>query len=96
MMVEIISALESIAKGVFLVLVNASLQVTLLIFLVWFMIRIFRPKSAVARYYLWFLAVFGAVVSLGCRKLRAILMLFVVPILWFVFLYMLFQYFGFM
>jgi hypothetical protein len=46
--------------------------------------------------YGWFLAVFGAVVSLGCRKLRAILMLFVVPILWFVFLYMLFQYFGFM
>ncbi|NIP42692.1 MAG: hypothetical protein GWO41_11895 [candidate division Zixibacteria bacterium] len=44
--------------------------------------------------YGWFLAVFGAVVSLGCRKLRAILMLFVVPILWFVFLYMLFQYFG--
>jgi hypothetical protein len=46
--------------------------------------------------YGWFLAVFAAVVSLGCRKLRAILMLFVVPILWFVFLYMLFQYFGFM
>jgi hypothetical protein len=46
--------------------------------------------------YGWFLAVFGAVVSLGCKKLRAILMLFVVPILWFVFLAFLFNYLGFM
>gem|GEM_PF-6228123 len=45
--------------------------------------------------YGWFLAVFGAVVALGCKTLRAILMLFVVPILWFVFLYLLFQYLGF-
>ena len=58
-MVEMILALESIGKGVFLVLVNTSLQATLLIFLVWSMIRIFCLKSAVARYYLWFLAVFG-------------------------------------
>ena len=55
----IVLALESISRSVFLVLVNTSLQVTLLIFLVWAMIRIFRPRSAVARYYLWFLAVFG-------------------------------------
>ncbi|MFC1716072.1 leucine-rich repeat domain-containing protein [Candidatus Poribacteria bacterium] len=59
MMMEIVSALESMGKGVFLVLVNASLQVILLILLVWLMIRVFRLNSAVVRYHLWFLAVFG-------------------------------------
>ena len=54
-MMEIVSTLESIGKGVFLVLVNASLQVILLIFLVWLMIRISRLRSAAVRYYLWFL-----------------------------------------
>lgn len=44
--------------------------------------------------YSWFLAVYGAIVSLGCKKLRAILMLAVVPVLWFVALFLLFKYLG--
>jgi len=37
--------------------------------------------------YGWFLAIYGAVVGLGCKKFRGFIMLFVVPILWFVLLY---------
>ncbi len=44
--------------------------------------------------YGWFLAIYGAVISLGCKKLRAILMLAVVPVLWFIVLFLLFRYLG--
>jgi len=32
--------------------------------------------------YGWFLGVYGAIVGLGCKKIRAVLMLVIVPILW--------------
>jgi hypothetical protein len=44
--------------------------------------------------YGWFLAIYGAIISLGCKKLRAILMLAIVPLLWFVMLFLLFRYLG--
>jgi len=58
-MPETILTVNFIGKSIFLVLLNTSLQVTLLIPLVWSAIWIFRLRSAVTRYYLWFLAVFG-------------------------------------
>jgi hypothetical protein len=44
--------------------------------------------------YGWFLAVYGAIIGLDCRILRSILMLFVVPILWFAFLFFLARHLG--
>jgi hypothetical protein len=44
--------------------------------------------------YGWFLALYGACSALGCKKLRGFLMLFVAPILWFVFLAVFFKYLG--
>ena len=58
-MAEVILALDSIGRKVFIVLVNTSLQAILLILLVWFIIWIFRLRSATTRYYLCFLAIFG-------------------------------------
>ncbi len=46
--------------------------------------------------YGWFLAVYGAVVGLGCKKLRSILMFVLVPILWFIFLFVFGQSMGMM
>ena len=45
--------------------------------------------------YGWFLAIYGAYKSLGCKKLRGFIMLFVVPILWFVFLGVFARHMGF-
>jgi len=59
MMSEVILALDSIGRKVFIVLVNTSLQAILLILVVWFIIFIFRLRSATTRYYLCFLAIFG-------------------------------------
>ena len=58
-MAEVILALDSIGRKVFIVLVNTSLQAILLILLVWFIIWLFRLRSATTRYYLCFLAIFG-------------------------------------
>ena len=44
--------------------------------------------------YGWFLGVYGAIKGLGCKKLRAMVMLFVVPILWVIFLFLLFKNLG--
>ncbi|MFC1716071.1 leucine-rich repeat domain-containing protein [Candidatus Poribacteria bacterium] len=55
----VILAISSAGKDVFLALMNSSLQMALLILLVWSMIRVFRLRSATTRYYLWSLAVFG-------------------------------------
>ncbi|MFC1716070.1 M56 family metallopeptidase, partial [Candidatus Poribacteria bacterium] len=57
----VILAINSAGKNIFLALMNTSLQMALLILLVWSMIRVFRLRSATTRYYLWFLAVFGIV-----------------------------------
>ena len=46
--------------------------------------------------YGWFLGVYGAIRGLGCKKFRAVIMLFTVPILWFVFMFLLFRNLGWM
>ena len=44
--------------------------------------------------YGWFLGVYGAIRGLGAKKLRSVIMLFFVPILWVIFMALLFRNFG--